>query len=104
LSANLAWQTAWLQRLEERIRGLIGREHELAQSGLGLAGAALALGLAYASIGFSSLVILAAEAAAVALITVVAIAVLPAGGYRHNGSAPHRSARTESRCRCWHWA
>ncbi|MGI9007266.1 MAG: APC family permease, partial [Streptosporangiaceae bacterium] len=52
---------------------------------LGLAGAALALGLAYTSIGFSSLVILAAEGAAVALITVVAIAVLAAGGYHHHG-------------------
>ena len=60
---------------------------------LGLAGAALALGLAYASIGFSSLVILAAEAAAVALITVVAIAVLAAGGYHHHGvsAAPFSS-------------
>ncbi len=52
---------------------------------LGLAGAVLALGLAYLSIGFSSLVILAAEGAAVALITVVAIAVLAAGGYHHHG-------------------
>jgi amino acid transporter len=52
---------------------------------LGLAGAALALVLAYTSIGFSSLVILAAEGAAVALITVVAIAVLAAGGYHHHG-------------------
>lgn len=52
---------------------------------LGLAGAALALGLAYTSIGFSSLVILAAEGAAVALITVVAIAVLAGGGYHHHG-------------------
>ena len=52
---------------------------------LGLAGAALALALAYTSIGFSSLVILAAEGAAVALITVVAIAVLAAGGYHHHG-------------------
>src|SRR6516162_2431780 len=42
----------------------------------GLAGAALALALAYTSIGFSSLVILACEGAAVALITVVAIAAL----------------------------
>ncbi len=52
---------------------------------LGLAGAALALALAYTSIGFSSLVILAAEGAAVALITVVAIATLAAGGYHHHG-------------------
>ena len=54
---------------------------------LGLAGAALALALAlaYTSIGFSSLVILACEGAAVALITVVAIAVLAAGGYHHHG-------------------
>jgi len=52
---------------------------------LGLAGAALALALAYTSIGFSSLVILAAEGAAVALITVVAVAVLAAGGYHHHG-------------------
>jgi amino acid transporter len=52
---------------------------------LGLAGAALALGLAYASIGFSSLVILAAEGAAVALITVVGVAVLVTGGYHHHG-------------------
>jgi len=51
----------------------------------GLAGAALALALAYTSIGFSSLVILAAEGAAVALITAVAIAVLAAGGYHHHG-------------------
>jgi amino acid transporter len=52
---------------------------------LGLAGAALAIGLAYLSIGFSSLVILAAEGAAVALITAVAVAVLAAGGYHHHG-------------------
>jgi amino acid transporter len=52
---------------------------------LGLAGAALALALAYTSIGFSSLVILACEGAAVALITVVAIAALAAGGYHHHG-------------------
>jgi amino acid transporter len=52
---------------------------------LGLAGAVLALALAYTSIGFSSLVILAAEGAAVALITVVAIAVLESGGYHHHG-------------------
>jgi amino acid transporter len=51
----------------------------------GLAGAALALALAYTSIGFSSLVILACEGAAVALITVVGIAVLAAGGYHHHG-------------------
>ena len=52
---------------------------------LGLAGAALALALAYTSIGFSSLVILAAEGLAVALITVVGIAMLVAGGYHHHG-------------------
>jgi len=52
---------------------------------LGLAGAALALGLAYLSIGFSSLVVLACEGAAVALITAVAVAVLAAGGYHHHG-------------------
>jgi amino acid transporter len=52
---------------------------------LGLAGAALALALAYTSIGFSSLVILAVEGTAVALITVVAVAVLAAGGYHHHG-------------------
>src|SRR6266568_2871516 len=52
---------------------------------LGLAGAALALGLAFASIGFSSLVILACEGAAVALITAVAVAVLASGGYHHHG-------------------
>src|SRR5215470_13445582 len=52
---------------------------------LGLAGAALALALAYTSIGFSSLVILGCEGAAVALITVVAIAVLVGGGYHHHG-------------------
>ncbi len=52
---------------------------------LALAGAALAIALAYLSIGFSSLVILACEAAAIALITVVAIAVLAAGGYHHHG-------------------
>lgn len=52
---------------------------------LGLAGAVLALALAFASIGFGSLVILACEGAAVALITVVAIAVLAAGGYHHHG-------------------
>jgi amino acid transporter len=51
----------------------------------GLAGAVLALALAYTSIGFSSLVILACEGAAVALITVVAAAVLAAGGYHHHG-------------------
>ncbi len=50
---------------------------------LGLAGAAL--GLAFASIGFSSLVILACEGAAVALITAVAVAVLASGGYHHHG-------------------
>jgi len=60
----------------------------------GLAGAALALALAYTSIGFSSLVILACEGAAVALIAVVAIAALAAGGYHHHGVtaapfAPH---------------
>jgi amino acid transporter len=52
---------------------------------LGLAGAALALALAYTSIRFSSLLILACEGAAVALITVVAIAVLASGGYHHHG-------------------
>jgi amino acid transporter len=52
---------------------------------LGLAGAALALGLAYLSIGYSSLVILACEGAAIALITVVAVAALAAGGYHHHG-------------------
>jgi amino acid transporter len=52
---------------------------------LGLAGAALALALAFTSIGFSSLVILACEGASVALITAVAVAVLAAGGYRHHG-------------------
>jgi amino acid transporter len=52
---------------------------------LGLAGAALALALAFTSIGFSSLVILACEGAAVALITVVGIDVLVAGGYHHHG-------------------
>src|SRR6266568_1152803 len=52
---------------------------------LGLAGAALALGLAYLSIGYSSLVILACEGAAIALIAVVAVAVLAAGGYHHHG-------------------
>jgi amino acid transporter len=51
----------------------------------GLAGAALAVALAFASIGFSSLVILACEGAAVALITAVGIAVLAAGGYHHHG-------------------
>jgi amino acid transporter len=51
----------------------------------GLAGAALALALAFTSIGFSSLVILACEGASVALITAVAVAVLGAGGYRHHG-------------------
>ena len=49
-----------------------------------LAGAVLALALACTSIGFSSLVILACEGAAVALITVVAVAVLAAGGYHHH--------------------
>jgi amino acid transporter len=52
---------------------------------LGLAGAALALALAFTSIGFSSLVILACEGASIVLITVVAIAVLAAGGYHHHG-------------------
>jgi amino acid transporter len=52
---------------------------------LGLAGAVLALALAFTSIGFSSLVILACEGASVALITAVAIAVLAAGGYHHHG-------------------
>lgn len=59
---------------------------------LGLAGAALALGLAVASVGFSSLVILTCEGASIALITAVAIAVLAAGGYHHHGitAAPFR--------------
>ena len=52
---------------------------------VGLAGAALALALAFTSIGFSSLVILACEGASVALITAVAVAVLAAGGYHHHG-------------------
>jgi amino acid transporter len=52
---------------------------------LGLAGAVLALVLAFASIGFSSLVILACEGASVALITAVAVAVLASGGYHHHG-------------------
>jgi amino acid transporter len=52
---------------------------------LGLAGAALALALAFTSIGFSSLVILACEGAAIALITAVAVAVLAGGGYHHHG-------------------
>jgi amino acid transporter len=52
---------------------------------LGLAGAVLALALAFTSIGFSSLVILACEGASVALIFAVAVAVLAAGGYRHHG-------------------
>jgi amino acid transporter len=52
---------------------------------LGLAGALLALALAFTSIGFSSLVILACEGASIALITAVAIAVLAAGGYHHHG-------------------
>jgi amino acid transporter len=52
---------------------------------LGLAGAAAALALAFTSIGFSSLVILACEGASVALITAVAVAVLAAGGYDHHG-------------------
>jgi len=52
---------------------------------LGLAGAALDLDLAFLSIGFSSLVILACEGAAVALITAVAVAVLASGGYHHHG-------------------
>jgi amino acid transporter len=52
---------------------------------LGLAGAVLALALAFTSIGFSSLVILACEGASIALITAVAIAVLAAGGYHHHG-------------------
>lgn len=52
---------------------------------LGLAGAALALALAYTSIGFSSLVILACEGASIALITAVGIAALAAGGYHHHG-------------------
>ena len=51
----------------------------------GLAGAALALAFAYTSIGFSSLVILACESLAVALITAVGVAVLAAGGYHHHG-------------------
>ena len=61
---------------------------------LGLAGAALALGLAYLSIGFSSLVILACEGAAVALITAVAVAVLAAGGYHHQGISASTASET----------
>jgi amino acid transporter len=52
---------------------------------LGLAGAAAALALAFTSIGFSSLVILACEGASIALISAVAVAVLAAGGYHHHG-------------------
>jgi amino acid transporter len=51
----------------------------------GLAGAVLALALAFTSIGFSSLVILACEGASIALIAAVAVAVLAAGGYHHHG-------------------
>jgi amino acid transporter len=51
----------------------------------GLAGAVLALALAFTSIGFSSLVILACEGASVALITAVAVAVLKVGGYHQHG-------------------
>jgi amino acid transporter len=45
---------------------------------LGLAGAALALALAFTSIGFSSLVILACEGTSVALIAAVAVALIAA--------------------------
>lgn len=48
-----------------------------------LVGAALAIGLAYLSIGLSSLLILVFEAASILLISVVAIAVLIKGGYHH---------------------
>jgi amino acid transporter len=65
LLASLGWHTGWLW--------------------LGLVGALLALGLAFLSVGFSSLVILVCEGAAIALITAVATAVLAAGGYHHHG-------------------
>jgi amino acid transporter len=65
LLASLGWHAGW--------------------AWLGLAGAVLALALAFTSIGFSSLVILACEGASVALITAVAVAVLAAGGYHHHG-------------------
>jgi amino acid transporter len=68
---------------------------------LGLAGAALALGLAFASIGFSSLIILACEGAAVALITAVAAAVLASGGYHHHGITAAPFSRTACPWRCW---
>lgn len=50
-----------------------------------LAGAALTIAFAYLSIGFSSVVILACEGAAVALLAVVGIAVVAKGGYAHHG-------------------
>jgi amino acid transporter len=52
---------------------------------LALAGAAAALLLGYLSIGLSSLVILACEGLAIALICAVAVAVLTNGGYHHHG-------------------
>lgn len=51
---------------------------------LALAGAAFAVGLAYASIGVSSLVILVLEGASILLITAVGVTVVLAGGYHHH--------------------
>ncbi len=60
---------------------------------LAVIGWALTMVLAYVSLGLSSLVILACEGLAVALITVVGIAVLVHGGYHHRAfsSSPFRT-------------
>lgn len=50
-----------------------------------LAGAALAVALAYLSIGFSSLVIFACEGVAVVLLAVVGAVVVAKGGFHHHG-------------------
>lgn len=59
---------------------------------IAVAGAALAIILAYRSVGFSSAVILVLEVGAIGLITAVAMAMLVAGGYHHHGlsAAPFR--------------
>ncbi|MGH9304347.1 MAG: APC family permease [Acidimicrobiales bacterium] len=52
---------------------------------LALAGWAAAMVLAYASVGFSSLVIFCCEGAAIVLIAIVGGVVLASGGYHHHG-------------------
>lgn len=51
---------------------------------LAVAGWALTMVLAYASVGFSSLVVFVCEGAAIVLISIVGVAVLAHGGYHHH--------------------